>query len=220
MTVEKGNETGNNENKDGAPVGADSSTSGDGSGKVYDESFIAKLKGEKDNFRTSNAKLLAKVEELENSIKSKEEAALKEKEDWKTLFEQKAKEVETLTGTIQLTEKEKLEGVKKTELKKELTKLGINPVFVDQATKLADLDSVKIDKETGVVYGADVVAKTLSEEWKPLFGETTPGVTQNAPEAPTLTGKLSLDEWQKLPYDERKKREGELQSSMGFAVKR
>jgi len=222
MNLEKGNENSNNNvtNEPGVPVDAPTATSGAESVKTYDEGFVSKLKGEKDNFRSANQQLQEKVEALQNQIREGEEKALKEKEDYKTLYEQQKQRVEELTGVVDKAANEKLNTAKTGELRKELEKLGVNPKYAEKAVQLAQLDTVKIDKETGTIYGADLVAKTLSEEWPVLFGGQTDNVTQNAPEVPRPTGALTLEEWQRLPYAERKQREGELFSSSGVNLKR
>lgn len=198
---------------DGTPEGANDSTSGESSeGKQYSSDFVEKLKKEKENFRTQAQKRDEELENFKAEQKSREENALKEKEDFKQLYENKAKELEEAQGKLQATNLEKLDANKRSELKKELSKLGINPDYADKATRLADLGQIKIDKETGVMYGTDSVAKHLADEWPTLFGTTTESVSQRSPEMPSPTGALTLDEWKKLPYDERKKREGELLS--------
>lgn len=224
MSIEKGNEKGNNDNSNPngtSPVGSDSATSGADSEKVYDSSFVEKLKGEKDNFRNANQSLRDELEQMKAEQKAREEAALKEKEDWKTLYEKTKLEKETLEGKLGSAEMLRQNAKKESELKSELAKLGVKPQYVERASKLANLDSVKIDKETGVIYGAEVVAKALSEDWPDLFG---PGqsekVEQQAPGSVAPTGALSLEEWQKLPYEERKKREGEMMVSQGVKLKR
>ena len=152
-------------------------------------------------------------------LKAKAEGELKEKEQWKTLFETKTKEVEDLTTKLSQIEQHKAHMAKENELKKELTKLGIKANYVDRAVKIADLSSIKIDAETSTVYGADVTAKTLASDWPDLFGSTqTAGVSSDAPNAPQTP--ISLDEWQRLPYAERKKREGEMFAKLGINVKR
>lgn len=221
--LEKGKELSNNNNNpsDTPPVGSDPATSGGGSDKVYDSSFVDKLKGEKENFRNANQKLADEVAQLKADAKNKADAALKEKEDWKTLYEQQKTENESLTGKLGSAENQRLDAKKETELKKELTKLGLDPKYADKAVKLGNLESVKIDKDTGVIYGAEVVAKSLSEDWPALFGSTpTEKVSQSAPAIPSPTGALSMDEWKKLPYDERKKREGEMMQNEGIQLKR
>jgi|DEB0MinimDraft_6_1074348.scaffolds.fasta_scaffold03835_4 type IV secretory pathway VirB4 component len=222
MNLEKGNENGNNTitNEPGAPVGAPTATSGADSDKTYDESFVSKLKGEKDNFRSANQKLQEQVEALNKKIREGEEKALKEKEDYKALYEQQKQRVEELTGVVDKAKTERVTATKTVELKKELQKLGLKPEYVEKAVQLAQLDTVQIDKETGTIYGADLVAKTLSEEWPVLFGAETDNVTQNAPQVARPTGALTLEEWQKLPYAERKQREGELFGSQGVNLKR
>ncbi len=214
--LEKGNEKSNNEMNpnDSLPVGGNDVTSGTSSDKVYNEDFVNKLKGEKDNFRK-------RIEQLEAEKRESEERALKEKEDYKTLYEKTKAENEQLTGKLGSAEQQRLDAKKASELKSELAKLGVKPQYAEKAVKLANLDSVKIDKDSGVIYGAEVVAKSLSEDWPDLFGSgSSEKVTQNAPATPTPTGALSLEEWQKLPYDERRKREGEMMQTMGIQTKR
>lgn len=204
--VEKGNETSNNETNqtDGLPVESNSTTGGVDSGKVYKAEFVDKLKGEKDNLKK-------RIEQLEAEQKAAEERALKEKEDYKTLYEKTKAENERLTGSLESAEQQKLNAKKESELKRELAKLGVKPSYAEKAVKLANLDFVKVDNDSGVIYGAEVVAKSLSEDWPDLFGEgTTEKVSQSAPQSPPPTGALTLEEWQKLPYDERRKREGEV----------
>ena len=204
-----------NQNVDNAsspPAGGNESASGDSSGnESYSTEFVTKLKKEKDNFRSETQSLRDKIAEMEANQKAREEQELKEKEDWKTLFEKANEEKKNLEGKLTTVADRELSAKKESELKKELAKLGVKQNYVEKAAKLAQLDSVKIDNETGVIYGADVVAKTLSEEWPDLFGSgASETVRQSAPQTPTSTGVLSLDEWQKLPYEERKKREGDL----------
>ena len=89
--------------------------------------------------------------------------------------------------------------------------MGINDAYLEKASTLADLTKIKIDDETGVIYGADVVAKTLQDEWPALFsGDSKPNVSQSAPSSMQKTSKLTVEEWKKLPFHERKKREPEL----------
>jgi hypothetical protein len=216
MSIEKGNETSNNEMNpnDVSPVGNNSDTSGSESEKVYNEGFVNKLKGEKDNLRK-------RIEQLEAEKRESEEKALKEKEDYKTLYEKTKLENESLTGKLDSAENLRLNAKKESELKSELAKLGVKPSYAEKAVKLANLDSIKLDKDSGVIYGAEVVAKSLSEDWPDLFGsQSTEKVTQTAPASPTTTGALSLEQWQKLPYDERRKREGEMLQTMGVQMKR
>lgn len=222
--VEKGNETSNNENAEttnSSPVGGNESTGGDSSDGNYNPEFVNKLKKEKENFRSETQKLRDQIAEMQKAQAEREEKELKEKEDWKTLYEKTKAENEALTGKLSSAEQLKVVSKKESEVKKELAKLGVKPEYADRAAKLVNLDSVKFDKETGVVYGAEVVAKTLSEDWPDLFGAgSTATVTQSAPNSPAPSGALSLEDWKRLPYDERKKREGDVMASAGVSVKR
>lgn len=201
---------------DGAPAGTSGATSGapdDKKTETYNKDFVEKLLNEKKNYQS-------KVSELESQLKAKAETELKEKEQWKTLFETKSKEVEELTTKLSTIEQHRIEQTKQSELKKELGKLGIKSSYVDRAVKLADLSSIKMDAETGTIYGADVTAKTLASDWPDLFGSAPPAGTNSDAGKPPSTSILSLEDWAKLPYEERKKREGEVLAKLGVSVKK
>jgi hypothetical protein len=200
---------------DGVPVDTSGATSGapdEKKSETYDKTFVEKLLTEKKNYQS-------KVSELENQLKAKAETELKEKEQWKTLFETKSKEVEDLTTRLSQIEQHKVQIAKESELKKELQKLGIKSNYLEKAVKIADLNSIKADGETGTIYGADVVAKSIAQDWSDLFGGSSAGVDHSATKTPP-TGNLTFDEWSKLPYDERKKREGEMLKTMGAPLKK
>ncbi len=201
----------NNNSTDGVPVGVNDSASGESTEtKTYSSDFVEKLKKEKENWKLQASNSNSELEKFKADQKTREEKAARESDDFKKLFEMKSKELEDLQGRLNESKTRELDSKKASVLKSELEKLGLDSKYADKATRLADLKQIKIDNETGVIYGADMVAKTLSEEWPALFGTATETVKQNAPAHPKPTGALTLEEWQKLPYDERRKREGEL----------
>jgi hypothetical protein len=177
----------------------------------YDDSFVNKVLTEKKN-------AMDRVRNLENELKEIREAELRKTENYKVLAEQKDQELNDLKNKYAQKEQFITENIKKTAIRDELTKLGCKAEFLDKATKLVNINNVEFDSETQTVTGHIEAAKKLSEELRPLFGNAGVGTNQSAPEGGQ--GQLTLEAWKKLPYDERKKRQGELEENLGIQRRR
>lgn len=180
-----------------------------GAGKETN-SHLEKILKEKKN-------AMERVRELETKLKEESDAKLIEKENWKTLAEMKDKEAkewqEKYTSAQRLIE----DSAKISEIRTELSKLGLNQGYMDVAMKLADTTSVVFDKENKIVTGAENVARMIREKVPVFFQKTNPGVDHSAPAG--SPGKLTIEDFKKLPLDEKRKREKELYENMGIKLK-
>lgn len=172
--------SGDSENK------ADASASGDAKQNTatYPAHFVDKLKKEKDSKVRQIAELTQRLESLEQERDQSQVKDLEEKEQFKTLYEQektRRSEIEQRLGSLQTA---MVEARKKSAVKKELLKLGLDPVREDIAFRLIDTSAVIVDDETNVIIGAEDVAKAFYDQNKDLgiFGRQTPGVSHQAPQ--------------------------------------
>ena len=179
--------------------------------KKQDNDAFHKLLKEKKN-------AMARIQELETQIKERERTDLVKKEEWKTLAEQREKEIQEITDRLNTREQEIAKSIKMGEVRKELIKLGAENQYIDQAMRLIDFETVSYDTETGTVSGADSAAMVVKETLPPLFGSSGARADHSAPAG---VGKpLTLEEWKQLPYEEQQKRKAELFEGMGIKTRR
>lgn len=170
---------------------ANQSTSGDGQPDVSStesqsnsNAHLAKMKKEKDNYVKKAQELQAKLDANEREAQEKRDAALVQKEEYKTLYEQEKEKTTKLGTELSQNKTQMADARKKSEVKSHLRKLGLNPVHEKAAFRLMDISKVVVDDETGVIVGAEDTAKAFHDEFKALgfFGKTGPGVSHNAPD--------------------------------------
>lgn len=126
----------------------DASTSGEDANKGKPElEIIAKLKREKDNQKAAK-------EALEAELKALKDDKLKEKENYKALYETAVKDAETLKSELSARDTMINEGKINSSISAELLKAGVSPDKIDTAKRLIEKTTVMLDKETGVVVGA------------------------------------------------------------------
>jgi len=163
-----------------------------------------RLLGEKkkrdEELRKAN-ELLAKYE-LEK--KQLEENSLREKEDYKKLFE--AREIE-LNKT-----KEDLNSIQTQILESRKLKSFFNNVGTigDEFLPLVELDKIAVDPNTGMPD--ETTAKQYADEFRKKYWKILDNGTSKIPEnrpSPFKAG-LTYEQWQKLPYSEQKKRLNEI----------
>lgn len=168
--------------------------------------FVEKVLKEKKNAMAALSEAKAKITEYEAILKDKEESELRLKEDHKALAERYKQERDQLNDKIQSIEIEKVNGIKRAELRKELTKMGADEKSLDFMIKSVDLPRLKYDTDHKLVLGVEDVALELKEQAPALFGVKSVGVDSSAPSG-LHAGVLSVDEYRKLPISERKKPE-------------
>jgi hypothetical protein len=172
----------------------------DKDGNVPYEKYRAVL-SEKKKTTEKLGELQTRLQELEQKEKDREDAAMREKEDFKGLLTQREKELEA-----ERKEKTALrESVQNSE--KMATFLSqVNGDVPEQYWGLVDLSKIHIDPNTTRVDEAS--AQKYAREFEKVFGlvlqkkggGTLPG------DAPKGGGKLSYDEWLKLPLKDQKAR--------------
>ena len=156
-----------------------------------------------------------RAEDAEVKYKLLEDERLKEKEDFKKLYENKLAELQVIKKDKEESDKKIQEGLKIGALKNELSKLGMDMKYMDIAMKAVDLNTLKVEDD--VVLGVESAAKSLKEKAAPLFVSAGPNVSHAAPASPLQP--LTLEEWEKLPIDQQVKREPELLATLGFKFK-
>jgi hypothetical protein len=172
----------------------------------YSKDFVSKLMTEKKNWAE-------KAKTLEMELKQKNEQKMLEEKRFEELAAQREKELKEWQEK-HLTLQSKIKETHKTsELKKELLKLGIDTKYLDDTIKLADISKITYDDETGIITGAEHIAKSLQEKFSPLFGVKT-NANHQAPSA-THTP-LSLDDFKKLSPEDKKKFSGDIYAQLGI----
>jgi len=150
-----------------------------------DPSIVEKLLKEKRNYAS-------KAADLEAKLKMFEDERLVEKEQFKTLAEQRLKEIQELTNRVQQDQALRDKARKLAAVKKQLVQMGLRPEHEELAlNKLIDVEDLVIDPDTQAVLGAEEKAKAFRQSYSTLgiFGQKAPGVNQNAPAAGSTTPK-------------------------------
>jgi hypothetical protein len=204
-----------NSNQD--PGGIDQNAAGGGSGNDNpDNSSNDQGKGDTVSRAAydkavSEAKAAKKrLAEIDAAHRSKTEADLKAKEDWKALAEQKEAEVADLLKQIE----EKESKIKGFEIRDEqATKLGafLKTLAVPVSEKvwqLLPLDQVVVNPESGKVDQTSVTkaVEKFKAEWPELLKTPKPGMPNAAPPTGGASeGKMTYDAYLALPAEEMRK---------------
>lgn len=135
-----------------------------------------------------------------------EEKALREKEDYKKLFESREKELQDEKMKRAEIEAQIIEAQKRKALN-----LAIGTAIPEKFWGLVDLDKIAIDPTTG--RPDELTTKAYADEFTKVYGEVIapsrlPRMPNDGPNR-EKTG-LSYEQWKKLPYAEKKKRQIEL----------
>lgn len=197
--------------------------------ETYSKTFVEKVLTEKKNAMSSIKALEEKVSMYESQLKEKEEAILKEQNNWKGVSE--IKEKEALTWKQKFEEKVQSEHklIKLGALKKEFEKVGVkNSDLVDQLAGLINFDQIKFDETTNVTVGADEEVKRLKAILPPqVFGvQQTAGAQHAAPQG--IPSSVSVENyknmmkdgsWNKMKRSEQLDYEKKLWGSLGVERK-
>lgn len=160
---------------------------------------------------------MARIKELEAQVKLESDEKLKIKEDWKALAEQREKDAKEWKDKYTSLEAKLDTSAKKSELQKELAKMGADAKSIDSLLKLADLSLLKVDQEHGVVLGAAEVAKKIKEEIPLAFGKQNNSVNNDAPEL--NNGELTIEAYKKMTPEERKKNRAAIYKANGIEMR-
>ena len=154
--------------KETATSGAEGATSG-ASDKTYNVEFVEKLKKELEHHRAK--------------AKSEEEMRLKEKDDFKSLAEIRAREAEEWKNKYSHLETTVKTNAVESKLKDAFLSKGGKAEFLDDALKLMPRNGLAIDPETNVVVGIDNAINAFYERHKAtgFFKIGNPMVSHAAP---------------------------------------
>lgn len=163
----------------------EASTSGDASatsGANETESTVPR--GHVDKILKEKQNYALKVKELESKLSALEESKLQEQNQYKELAEKRLEQLKELESFKAQT-MEQMERVKKVSaVKSHLKTLGLKPEHEEVAlNKLLDTTKLMIDPDTGVVLGAEELAKEFRTTYASLglFGKQVPGTNHDAP---------------------------------------
>jgi hypothetical protein len=168
-----------------------------------------------------------KAKALEAEVAALKHEKLKEKEDYKSMYEladKKAKEYEAL---IEKTKVEKEQSLKLGSLKRELEKMGASKESMEGLLRLADLGTIKYDDENKVAYGIEEEAKRIKSIIPPAFGVSSAGASHAAPKGGPLDVSaegykklFETGEWSKMSKEQRRDYEVRLFESRGVTPKK
>lgn len=139
----------------------------------YPKAFVEKLLREKNNFKTAADNLKTELEAAKKAVPAKVDD--KDTDQTKALLKAKDDENKTLKDQLDGIKKEKVEAMKLGTLKQEFDKNGGNSKQWELITRLADVNKILIDDESGVVYGAEAEIKRIKELAPTFFGKSAKG---------------------------------------------
>jgi len=149
-----------------------------------------KLLSEKKNY-AEKAKL---VEQELETIKTNQ---MKEKEDYKAMYEMSLKKATELDVKLKEREENETKSIKLTKIKQEWEKMGLrDSQSAEQLLKIVNLDAIKYDSELKVVLGAEEEAKRISESFMPMFKGTSAKPSHDAPQG--TPADVSIDAYNKM----------------------
>jgi hypothetical protein len=131
---------------------------------------------------TREKSLKARANELEQRLQEIEQRDLENQKKYESLYRQEKERAQSLEQKLQGTNKWIEDQHKKTALRSELGKLGINPKYEDKALSLVNLSDLMVDDEHGVV-GVEETARKFKEEFDVFFTKGGPGVRHSAPDS-------------------------------------
>ena len=175
--------------------------------KMEENPLLHKFKKEKDNWKNRAAEMEAELNRIKNE-------RLKEKEDYKALYESSEERYNLLKNDYETKNKMIHESNKRNSLRTELERMGCQREYLDKALKFANMENISYDDETGTVTGHIEVAKSLSEELRPFFSHSSPGVDQAAPVGGP--NDMTVEAYKNLSPEERKKAKPQLYKNLGI----
>lgn len=163
-----------------------------------------------ENVLTEKKKLKERLDALDADSKKRQESELVEKQEFKKLHEASKAEAEEWKNKFSTLDKDVKEGRKLNAfLQKVPGKVS------SEYWSLIDLEKVAMDPETGVVDESSLVkaVKAFEEKHSRLIDKPNSAKLPNDAAKSGATGKLSYEEWKKLPLDDQKKRMKDVDKS-------
>lgn len=165
-----------------------------------------KLLGEKKKRDEELRQAREELAKYEQEKKELEDKSLREKEDYKKLFESREKELSEERARREAIESKIIEAQKYKALNK-----ALGTQVPEKFWNLVDLEKIAVDPATGMPD--ETTAKLYAEEFQKNYGEIF--ANKNLPKLPNegptkhKVG-LTYEQWSKLPYAEKKKRQNEI----------
>lgn len=153
-------------------------------GKPTDlELKIKELEADNFKYREQLRDFKSKFEGFDAEKRAIEEKRLKEANDWKALADKYKQDAEQRAAELNGFKEKEKEGKKAQQLLSELSRLGFDPQYTQDAFKLLDKSKVMIDEDTGRVYGAEEVAKDFATRYQnfPWFKKQPPAANHSMP---------------------------------------
>lgn len=163
------------------------------------------------------AQLQKEIEELKKGQQEDKKKELESKGDYENLYKQQVKANEELKQSQEKAKERAIEAEKKKKVLEELNKLGLKDEYKGKVESMIDTKPVFYDEQTGKVLAADSVAQAFMKDWAVFFddkkGMDTPSGKKVEPHSTEAkpAGKLTMEEWKKLPYAEKLKRQGDIE---------
>jgi len=194
----------------GAVDNQENTTVASGDGK-YPAEFVEKLKQEKLNQAKALAAARQELNDLKNSVQTREQQELEQKQEYKKLYEAEKARVESIQKEYSSVQEQIRANKMATAVRSELIKLGLDETHAETALRLVDKNLVNIDPGTQIVVGADEAAKQFHAKHAALgfFKRSMPGVnhaaTHSVEPGKTDFSKLSQTEKIKLLSGQRRR---------------
>lgn len=160
-----------------------------------------KLLGEKKKEREENLRLRKQLNDLLEEKSMREEAQLKENNDWKALAEKRYEELKSHEAKLKQIEQDRIDAKK---LDSFLSALPCN--LERKFWRLIDIDKILVNPDSGEVDEMTVTKQV--EVWKKEYPETLgySGSGAKLPnESPKPTDSLSYDKWKNMSAAEMRK---------------
>ena len=173
------------------------------------ETYKKTLNQEK-NLRAKLEQASQELEEFKRIEQEREEKTLQEQGEYQKLLEIERKKREEMEQKATQYEQSIMQAHKLNAFKEKLPGRIANPAYYD----FVDLEKIVINPDTGEIAEESVqsaVDEFLSSHQR-LIVTKSGGLPNQAP-TDGSTGKLSLDQWKKLPLKERKERMSEVFNS-------
>lgn len=156
---------------------------------------IAKLKKEKNNYAEE-------LRAIKEKLRQKETEEFEKTQNFKAIADRNAQEANELRKRLEDTQEQIAQGRKNSEIKNELTKVGLKPQYLEEVIRFIPKESVAYDHETGIVTGHKEAVKNILQKFPPLFGSSIPNVDHSAPVGSVK--ELSVEDYKNMTPEQRR----------------
>lgn len=144
----------------------------------YPKEFVEKLLREKNNWRDKAKLLEAEKNTPSPAPTPSPNPSPAPTDDFKAMLKAEQDKNKALQERLEAEENTKKEAMRLGALKREFLKNGGDDKTFELVAKLATVDKILIDEDTGIVYGADEQIRKIKETAPQLFGKAKRGTDQ------------------------------------------